>query len=290
MKVRLLILSLIGLSLFNAAQGQLLWKISLKGLSGESYLFGTHHLIDKDMIPHIDTILTISSHTDAIVGEMDMNLPGMQGKLMKASLLKGTNMKKLVSAEDYQLLDREFKSLLGMGMKLLGIYKPMMLVTMHQVGMYIRSTGKIKQPVSVDELLQKQARQAKKRVVGLETPDFQMKVLFNSIPLERQVEILMYEIREKERVVSDLKQLNEAYTAGDLETMGALDIEDASMNPEERKLLVDDRNAEWLKQLPELIRKQSCFIAVGCLHLVGPKGLIDQLRTMGYTVEPVAFQ
>jgi uncharacterized protein YbaP (TraB family) len=290
MNVRILILSLIGLSLFTVAQGQLLWKISGKGLSEESYLFGTHHLIDKGMIPHIDSILAISSRTEAVVGEMDMNLPGMQGKLMKASLLKGTNMKKLVSVEDYQLLDREFKSLLGLGMNFLGAYKPMMLVTMHQVGMYMRSTGKIKQPVSVDELLQKQARQAKKRVVGLETPDFQIKVLFNSIPLERQVEILMHEVREKDKIVNDLKQLNEAYTVGDLETMGALDVEDASMNTEERKLLVDDRNAEWLKQLPDLIRQQSCFIAVGCLHLVGPKGLIDQLRSMGYTVEPVAFQ
>jgi uncharacterized protein len=62
------------------------------------------------------------------------------------------------------------------------------------------------------------------------------------------------------------------------------------MKPEERKMLVDDRNLNWVKQFPRLFKTQSCFVAVGCLHLVGETGLINQLRLKGYTVEPVLFQ
>lgn len=268
-------------------QGQLLWKISGNGLNKNSYLFGTHHLIDKDLIPQFDSILALCAQSDAVVGEMDLKQPGMQKKMMQGSVMKGKKMKDLVSAADYQLLDSEFKSLMGVGMSMLGSFKPMMLMTMHQLTLYLRSSGIKKQPVAVDELFQRQARSEKKKVIGLETLDFQMNVLFNSMSLERQAEILMYEVREKDQIMMDLSQLNEVYISGNLEKMQELDVEDESMRPEERKMLVDDRNANWVKQLPELFGQQSCFVAVGCLHLVGENGLINQLRLLGYTVEPV---
>jgi len=148
-------------------------------------------------------------------------------------------------------------------------------------------SGLKKQPVAVDELFQKQARAGSKAVIGLETIDYQINVLFNSMTLERQAEVLLYEVRQKDQLMKDLSQLNEAYVTGNLEKMKELDVDDESMTPEERKTLVDNRNQNWLKQLPELLNKQSCFVAVGCLHLVGDNGLINQLRLQGYTVEPV---
>lgn len=270
-------------------QGQLLWKISGNGLTKSSYLFGTHHLIDKDLIPQFDSILTLCAQSDAVVGEMDLKQPGMQKKMMQGSIMKGKKMKDLVSAADYQLLDSEFKSLMGLGMNMLGSFKPMMLMTMHQLTLYLKSSGIKKQPVPVDELFQKQARAGKKKVIGLETLDFQMNVLFNSMTLERQAEILMYEVREKDQIILDLSQLNEVYLSGNLKRMQELDVEDESMKPEERAMLVDDRNANWVKQLPALLSQQSCFVAVGCMHLVGDNGLINQLRLLGYAVEPVGL-
>lgn len=271
-------------------QSQLLWKISGNGLRETSYLFGTHHLIDKALIPQFDSILAVCGQTDAVVGEMDMKTPGMQKKMMQGSVMKGKKMKDLVSASDYLMLDAEFKGVMGVGMNVLGSFKPMMLMSMHQLLLYLKTTGSKKQPQAVDELFQKQARSAKKKVIGLETLEMQMNVLFNSISLERQAEILLYEVREKEQMLSDLKLLNSIYISGDLDKMKELDVEDESMKPEERKMLVDDRNMNWINQLPSLLNEQSCFVAVGCLHLVGETGLINQLRLNGYTVEPVRFQ
>jgi len=269
------------------AQGQLLWKISGNGLKKSSYLFGTHHLIDKDKIPQFDSILAVCAQADAVVGEMDLKEPGIQKKMMQGSVMKGRKMKDLVSPADFQMLDTEFKSVMGVGMSLLGSFKPMVLMSLHQLTLYLKLSGLKKQPVAVDELFQKQARAGSKAVIGLETIDYQINVLFNSMTLERQAEVLLYEVRQKDQLMKDLSQLNEAYVTGNLEKMKELDVDDESMTPEERKTLVDNRNQNWLKQLPELLNKQSCFVAVGCLHLVGDNGLINQLRLQGYTVEPV---
>lgn len=290
MNTRSIHLLLLMLLVSFGVQGQLLWKISGNGLSKSSYLFGTHHLIDKDQIPQFDSILAVCGQADAVVGEMDLKTPGMQKKMMQGAVMKGKKMKDLVSASDYQLLDTEFKSVMGVGMSVLGSFKPMMLMTLHQVMLYMKSSGVKKQPVAVDELFQKQARTAKKKVIGLETLEFQMNILFDSFTLERQAEILLYEVRDKDQMLSELKQLNEAYVSGDLEKMKEMDVDDESMKPEERKMLVDNRNINWIKQLPALFKERSCFVAVGCMHLVGEIGLINQLRLIGYTVEPVRFQ
>jgi len=271
------------------AQGQLLWKISGNGLNESSYLFGTHHLIDKELIPQFDSIMAVCGQSDAVVGEMDLKTPGMQKKMMQGAMMKGKKMKDLVSASDYQLLDTEFKSVMGVGMSVLGSFKPMMLMSMHQLVLYLKSTGSKKQPTAVDDLFQKQARAAKKKVIGLETLETQMNILFNNISLERQADILLFEVRDKEQMLTELMQLNDVYISGDLEKMKELDVDDESMRPEERKMLVDDRNLNWIKQLPALFKEQSCFVAVGCLHLVGDNGLINQLRLKGYNVEPVRF-
>jgi len=289
MKNRSTFLVLIILFLTVSVHAQLLWKISGNGLSKDSYLFGTHHLIDKDLIPQFDSILAVCGQSDAVVGEMDLKTPGMQKKMMQGSVMKGKKIKDLVSASDYQLLDTEFKSVMGLGMNMLGSFKPMMLMTMHQVMLYMKSSGIKKQPVAVDDLFQKQARAAKKKVVGLETLEFQMNMLFDSFTLERQVEILLYEIREKDQLIKELSQLNDVYLSGNLEKMKQMDVEDESMTSEERKRLIDDRNMNWMKQLPTLFNEQSCFVAVGCMHLVGDTGLINQLRLNGYLVEPVRF-
>lgn len=273
-----------------SVQAQLLWKVSGNGLAKDCYLFGTHHLIDRNLIPQFDKILNLCGQTDAMVGEMVLSQPGLQGKMLKGSMMKGKKIKDLVTTEEYELLDAEFKSLMGVGMSMLGSFKPMMLMTMHQLTLYLKSAGIKKQPVAVDELFQKQAKAKKQQLIGLETLQYQMDVLFNSISLERQAAILLYEVRHKDQMMAELSQLNDVYVSGDLEQMKKLDIEDESMTPDERKMFIDDRNLNWMNQLHVLFQEKSCFVAVGCLHLVGETGLINQCRLKGYVVEPVLFQ
>ena len=59
------------------------------------------------------------------------------------------------------------------------------------------------------------------------------------------------------------------------------------ISAEENAEMLDIRNKEWVTQLPELMKLNSCFIAVGALHLPGENGLIQLLRRAGYKVVAV---
>jgi uncharacterized protein YbaP (TraB family) len=289
MKKLLLLVFTFSILLSSGAQAQLLWKISGHGLAKPSYLFGTHHLIEKEQIKNFDQIMSLCSQADATVGEVDMSDKDLQAKMMQAITLSNGTIKDLLSAEDYDFVDKEFKQLMGVGLEQLGKMKPMMLDNLFGIMSCLKNSGLEKQPESMDILFQKKATELNKKVLSLETIEEQLTVLFGTLSLQRQAELLVKDIREKQKGMDLLKNLTEVYLAGDLDKMDALNKEDNSMTPEEKKLLAESRNLNWMKKIPALMNDQSCFIAVGCLHLVGETGLIQQLRQAGYTVESVSL-
>jgi hypothetical protein len=285
---RILIVTFIAFFLIVSANAQLLWKVSGNGLTKTSYLFGTHHLIEKNQIKDFDKILILSGQADAVVGEMDMtDMASMLVKIMQVAVMPGKNIKELMNASDYTLVDTELKQILGAGLDQLGAFKPIMLETMFVGSVYLHSQNMTKQPEAIDILFQKNAKDNHKRVVGLETVEQQAAIMFDSLSLTRQAEILVKSVKEKQKEIDLMKRLNEYYLAGDLKKLSELDNEDDDMTPAEKKPMYENRNNDWIKQIPALMTKQSCFIAVGCMHLVGETGLIEQLKKSGYTVEGI---
>ena len=269
-------------------QAQLLWKVSGNGLKKPSYLFGTHHLIEKEKIPDFDKILAIVPQVDVVVGEMDLsNMLGMQLKMLKECMMKDTTLNDLLNAEDYMLVNDQFKQVVGMKLDKLRKMKPMMLSALYEVKLYMGYYNLKKEPESVDLVLQKAGKKAKKKIVGLETIEQQMDILFNSMSLKRQAEVLVQSVKDKEKSLNLIKQLNEAYINGDLKMMSQLSIQEEQMSTEDKKILIENRNNNWVVKLKELMPLQSCFVAVGCMHLTDETGLIAQLEKAGYTVEGI---
>ena len=285
---KIFIATFIALVFIISVQAQLLWKVSGNGLTKSSYLFGTHHLIEKNQIKDFNKILILSGQADAVVGEMDMtDMASMQAKIMQVAVMPGKNIKDMISTADYTLVDTELKQILGAGLDQLGAFKPIMLETMFSEFVYLRSQNLTKQPEAIDVLFQMNAKENHKKVVGLETIEQQAAIMFDSLSLNRQAEILVKSVKEKQKEIDLIKKLNEYYLAGDLKKLSALDNEDDDMSPAEKKPMYENRNADWMKQIPALLSKQSCFIAVGCMHLVGETGLIEQLKKSGYKVEGI---
>jgi len=271
-----------------SAQAQLLWKVSGNGLTKPSYLFGTHHLIEKDQLKDFDKIQDLAGNSDVVVGEMIIdNSLGAQLKMVKYAMMKDTTLKELISETDYAMVDTEYKQTMNMSLNKLGKMKPMLLSTMYSLMLYMKMNNLKKQPEAVDLLFQKKAKKNKKKVIGLETLEQQMDLLLNSIPLKRQAEIMVEGVKGKVKDIELLKEMNEAYLAGNLTQLEKINNEDDDMTNDEKKILIDNRNNAWMKQIPALLNKQSCFVAVGCMHLVGETGLIVQLKKAGYTVEGI---
>ncbi len=290
MSKRISILAVIAILLIFSANAQLLWKVEGNGLTKPSYLFGTHHLIEKEQIPGFENVLTYINSVDAVVGELDMSdMLNMQMHLMKAAIMKDTTLSDLISPEDYTLVDAEFKNVIGFGLKPLEKMKPMMLSTMYSGVLYMKLNNMKKEPEAIDQVIQKTGKKANKKFIGLETLDEQIDILFNHIPLKRQAEILVRTVKEKEESMDMTKRLNSAYIAGDLEQLQVIYTEDDDMSNEERKILVEQRNNNWVEQFKTMFAENSCFVAVGCLHLSGKAGIINQLQNAGYTIKAVKY-
>lgn len=290
MNTRKILFALLAVVFSLSAFAQLFWRVSGNGLSKPSYLFGTHHLIEKEKIPNFDKIAAVVPQADVVVGEMDMsNMLGMQIKMVKACMMKDTTMHDLLTQDEYALVDSRMKEVVGKGLDKLGIMKPVMLTTLYELMLYMKQNNLKKEPEAVDIVLQHKAKKAKKKIIGLETIDQQVNILFNSSSLKQQAEGLVEAVKDKEKSLDIIGKLNEAYLAGDLKAMSQLVNEEQQMSDADKKVMITDRNNKWMSQLKELMPKQSCFVAVGCMHLADEAGLVQQLKNAGYVVEPVAF-
>lgn len=52
-------------------------------------------------------------------------------------------------------------------------------------------------------------------------------------------------------------------------------------------VIIKERNHTWMEKLPDMLRQNDSFIAVGLFHLFFDCGLVSALRDNGFVVEPV---
>lgn len=286
-KILLLFLFLLGLSL---TQAQLLWKVSGNGLKHPSYLFGTHHLIPIQFLDSVPDLYKSFNECNVIVGEMVMNNIDATAKIQQAAIMPDhKNIKSLLNDKEYTLVDTELKAVLKLGLKDVAIMNPSLLLTMYEMELYKKLTGFTDNNQS-DSYFQAVAAEKGKQVLGLETVDQQIAILFGNGSLERQANLLVETIQKKDSILKEMIQLNKLYKAGKIEELIELSKGKGTttdMTEEEYARLVDNRNANWMTKLPTMMKESSCFIAVGAMHLGGKNGLIRLLEKAGYRVIPV---
>src|SRR5690606_2965465 len=93
----------------------LLWKISGKDLSTESYLFGTIHMINEADYFWTPAMNTAFEKSELIVFELNTremtDLSSMMG-MFEQFLMKGdTTLRDILSEEDYGLLEEHFQTI-----------------------------------------------------------------------------------------------------------------------------------------------------------------------------------
>jgi len=288
MKKNILILFLLSLSL-TATQAQLLWKVTGNGLKHPSYLFGTHHLISIQFLDSVPGLFKAFNNCDVIVGEMVINNIDATAKIQQAAIMPNhVKINDLLNDDEYKLVDNELKSVLKFGLKDVSIMNPSLILTMYEMEIYKKLTG-FKDESQSDSYFQLVATEKGKKIIGLETVDQQIAILFNNNNLERQADILVETVQKKDSILNEMIQLNKLYKVGKIEKLIDLSKRKGNitdMTDEEYAKLVDNRNADWMTKLPGLFKESSCFVAVGAMHLGGKKGLIKLLEKEGYKVTP----
>jgi uncharacterized protein YbaP (TraB family) len=128
----------------------------------------------------------------------------------------------------------------------------------------------------------KLAKKNKMSTTGLETIQFQMK-LMNEVSDEEHIKMLLLGLTTDN---SEFNKLLSAYLKKDIVLLGTL-MNNAELSPEFYSNLIVKRNQKWIPIISELIQNKSSFIAVGAAHLPGKEGVLNLLRESGYTVTPV---
>lgn len=284
-----LVLSLF-LAILLPTNAQLLWEISGNGASQKSYVFGTHHLVPVSFLDSVPNIYKCFNRTQVVVGEFVMSELNVAEKIQAAATLpEKYSYHELYSDSDYQFVSNELKEVLQLSLNELGRLKPAMiqnlfLVTYHQK-LFPNADNSM-----LDSYFQRVADEQGKKVVGLETVDDQIHLLFESQSIERQAFLLLGTIKEKDKTEQELTKLNRFYKTGNLEKLlidFQNDTTEFSPTEIEKYLLLDNRNLQWVSNLSPLLKQNSCFVAVGAMHLVGENGLINLLRKEGFRVKKV---
>jgi uncharacterized protein YbaP (TraB family) len=207
--------------------------------------------------------------------------------MMKYMMMKDTTMHQLLTDAEYAMVDAALKDVMGKGLDQLGRMRPAMLSAMYEMLLFQKEANLKKQPEALDIIIQTKGRKAKKKIVGFETIDQQCNMLFEKLSLTEQAQGMVKMMEDKQKLVKLISELNAAYVKGDLAAISRLSKEEDGMTEHEMQVMLTDRNANWIGQLKQLLPQKSCFIAVGCMHLVDEQGLIEQLRRLGYSVEAV---
>lgn len=277
--------SLIGLlfsGLTSNAQNDnsLLWKISGNGLEKPSYVFGTIHMICEDdyiMTPVIEK--TIQS-VDAYYAELDFSNMVEMTRLQK-EMVAEKPLSQRIDADTYKHLQELLKEVVNLDITHFENLSDAAITSVVTMKSYPCETQKSYEV----ELLQKALKENKK-MGGLESVEFQINVMKKTMDVKTLITMLE---ELKDKGFETTQKMVSLYTNQQIDDLIRFMNETSYMNEDVYEIMLVERNKNWSKIIPELMKEESAFFAVGAGHLGGEIGILQLLRDQGYEVSPISI-
>ncbi len=277
---------------FLLAQDTFLWKISGNGCNKSSYLFGTFHLLNDGYLEQYPKVLKQFERAQAILVESDIDSATMVALSMKAVMMDDEVLPDLVTPQDHAMVLKAFREVYNdMPALVVNRFKPsalLTLLTLHYTNLAIPELAQY-EGIPMDGFFAKIAHAEGKKVIGLEDAEETLQLAFDYNSRQEQAnQLVKFLSRDKEDILKEHRMIADTYLTPDFDKMEAmnksyfLEYGEAYM-----KMLLDNRNIQWMPAIEASIKTNPSFIAVGAAHLVGENGLIELLKRQGYKVEPV---
>lgn len=268
---------------------QIFYKVEGNGLKEPSYIFGTHHFAPEAMLDSLPQVIEAFKQTKCVVGELvmpdnPMELASEMQPYMMAPA--DSTLRVLIPAEQFAAADSAFAAITG-GMRL-DMFNMMKPAVAQSTVTAIMAQKEFPQSGQLDTYFQSLARRDSMQVAGLETGKFQASILFGTVPLKKQAETLVADLKNPQKSMESTRELSTAYMNRDADALWKIAEESANEADDTFfEILLNKRNQAWLEKLPDMMKQQPLFVAVGALHLYGDKGLVNGLRQKGFTVTPI---
>jgi uncharacterized protein YbaP (TraB family) len=262
-----------------------LWEVS--SMTNKIYLYGTVHAGKKEWYPLPAAVEQAFADSQVLVVEADISDVEAMQKVQPATYTPPDTLSKHVDAASYE----RFRKLLPryqLAESSVAKVKPFTAVSLLVFSDWARLG--FRPEFAVEVYLIEKAHKAKMPVRELEGLDAQVE-LMDSLTDEQNQRIFEGTVEALEQGLADeqIKGMVEAWQAGDPAKM--LDIarkynEKVKGAAEVEEKFVWGRHDAMLKKIESYLNqaKERSFVAVGALHLAGPRGLVEQLRKRGYIV------
>ena len=274
-----------------AVNAQILYKVEGKNMKSPSYIFGSHHLSPISIVEE-SGVMDYFNQTQQVVGEIDLTIDPMTLSMTLQPYMMApadSTLSVLLKGENLDSLNAQFAKwapMPGMQLQMLEPLKPMAVSTMIAAAMSQEVMPGFDPAQQLDSYFFQTGANEGKKIIALETPEYQGEVLFNMTPLTIQAEALVEMLKNPEKSLEVTKRLTEAYKKRDLDTMLDLSKEEDE-HPEFMENILYKRNRNWMEKLPAIIEEAPSFIVVGALHLAGSEGIIEKLKESGFEITPI---
>ena len=269
----------------------LLWRIEAKGVPA-SYLFGTMHTTEADLVALSEPVKAALAEANTVAVELaDANGAAAQAQMVAYVTQNGVDLSggglAGLTPDQTDLVKKRLGEA-GMPASVATMLKPWFLaITLDISSCELKKMGD--GMPTIDATVEKTARDAGKQVVGLETVTEQLDAVskISDDTARRMIRDSVAKPTSSDDIQATTLALYRARRVGwyyamkeDLFGEGVELSSYADFVDE----VVDRRNRLMAERSKPLIDKGGVLIAVGALHLPGPKGLVELLRQQGYDV------
>jgi len=256
-------------------ENSLLWEVSGNGLSKPSYLYGTIHMICSSDYFLTDKTKRAFESSEKLMLEINFSDPKEMSQMQQLAMGKEPLSKKL-TPEQLAKLDDILKKTTGMTVKQVDSFS--LLTVMSLISM--KTFGCTDLKFYEMEFIE-QAKKKNIEIGGLESVKDQFVILENAYTNDEIIAML------DESVPEETAKLVSTYKYENIESLYNITTDERFTSKKTKKIILDERNLNWVKSMAELVKKQSVFFAVGSAHLGGEFGVINLLRKAGYKVKPI---
>lgn len=258
-----------------------LWKVTSQ--ENTVYLLGSIHLAPPDIYP-LDGRIEKAFHacpTVAVEADILKNQAALQAQAMQKGMYGGDDtIENHISQETVGMLKKG-----GYLNSLTNKMKPWLMAMTIQ-SQEITKLG-LSEQYGVDRFFLKAARVQGKKIVELESVEFQLS-MFEKMAAKNPDKYLYYTITQTKKMKPMLDKMLSYWENGQAEAMAKLIFDDLKRYPEFKdigKTLFYDRNIKMANKINMFLKKgRPYFVIVGAGHLVGSQGIPALLKRKGHKV------
>ncbi|MGH8614293.1 MAG: TraB/GumN family protein [Gammaproteobacteria bacterium] len=266
-------------SAFPYGQG-LLWKIS-RGGGKPSYLFGTMHVGDAEIVELPREVSTVFQASSRLILEAELN---PRDTMEFSKLMVYPDGHRLSDALGEELFERTVDLLLRYGITRGSA------ATIRPWAAYLTLSMPPANGVALDMVLAQRAAEQGTPVYGLESLKEQGEVL-STLPLSDQIALLKDAVCHYQAVQEDVRVMKTMYLQRNLAGLMAMaekyEIAENARYGRLLEALLWSRNKRMVERMQPYLDEGDSFIAIGALHLPDTKGVLALLEARGYRVVAV---